>query len=75
MAGQKTESHRLQLGVCMLQLKMPHAATKIQCSQTNNKINLKNIKKLPKQRVTFMYTIIKKSTRMFWIPEWKADFH
>ena len=38
-------------------------------------INLKNIKKLQKQTVTFMYTVIKKFTRMLRIPGWKADFH
>lgn len=59
MSGQRTKSHRLQLGSL-------HAATKdvsdkqikIQCSQTSNKS--KNIKTVPKQIVTFMYTIIKK---------------
>ena len=35
--GQGTRSHVLQLNVCMLQLKIPPATTKTQCSQINNK--------------------------------------
>ena len=33
--GQGSRSHMPQLRVCMLQLKIPHAATKTQCSQLN----------------------------------------
>ena len=33
--GQGTRSHRVQLRVLMLQPKIPHSATKTQCSQIN----------------------------------------
>ena len=43
--GQGARSHMPQLGVCMLQVKMPQAATKTWNSSINNiKINIKKIK-------------------------------
>ena len=36
--GQGTRSHRLQLRVCMLQLKITHAATKTWHSQINKQV-------------------------------------
>ena len=33
--GQGTRSHKLQLRICMTQLKIAHAITKTQCSQIN----------------------------------------
>ena len=43
ISGQGTRSHMPQLRVNMLQVKIPHAAAKTQCSQIN-KYTLKNIK-------------------------------
>ena len=43
--GQGTRSHVLQLGVCILQVKMLHAATKTWNSSINNiKVNIKKVK-------------------------------
>ena len=49
ISSQRTRSQMLQLRVCMLQLKILHAATKICCNQINE---LKQKKKKQKKRKT-----------------------